>query len=300
MTNQPPKAPQKPKELGIHGDTRNDPWFWIRDLEDADTLEYLKAENAYTDAVMKPTEESQQRLFEEMRARIKEDDSSVPEREGEYYYYTRYAENQQHPIFCRKRHTLEGAEEVLIDVNELGQGLDYIQLGFADNSPDHRWLAYSVDTDGSEQYTIYVKDLTTGELLADTIPNTYYSLEWASDSQTFFYTVLDQNHRPVRVFRHVLGDDPAQDPLVYEEQDPRFFVGVGQSASRRFIYIASEGNNMSEWYFLIRTILGRTSPGCWYIRTNSAWGRTMDVAVKAAFNIIVKLKPAGLLAKGRV
>ncbi|MFQ6027311.1 MAG: S9 family peptidase [Dehalococcoidia bacterium] len=250
MDHQPPKAPQKPRELVTHGDIRNDPWFWLRDLEDADTLEYLKAENAYTEAVMKPTEESQQQLFEEMRARIKEDDSSVPEKEGEYYYYTRFAENQQYPIHCRKRHSLDGEEEVLIDVNELGQGQDYIQVGFWENSPDHHWLAYAADNDGSEQYTIYVKDLDTGELLADTIPNAYYSLEWASDSQTFFYNVLDQNHRPVRVFRHRLGEDPSQDPLVYEEQDERFFVGLHQSASRRFIYIASEGNNMSEWYFV--------------------------------------------------
>ena len=250
MNQQPPKAPQKPRALVTHGDIRQDPWFWLRDLADADTLEYLKAENAYTDAVLRPTEESQQRLFEEMRARIKEDDSTVPEQDGEFYYYVRFAEGQQYPIYCRRRHSLEGAEEILIDVNQLGQGRDYIHLGFSENSPDHRYLAYSVDGDGSERYTIHIKDLTTGEPLPETIPDAFYSLEWASDSQTFFYNVLDENHRPVRVFRHRLGDDPAQDALVYQEQDPRFFVGLHQSARRRYIYVASEGNNMSEWYFL--------------------------------------------------
>ncbi len=250
MTEPTPSAPKRPKEITTHGDTRIDPWFWLRDVEDPATLEYLRAENAHTEAVMAPEEELQERLFLEMRARIKEDDSTVPEKEGEYYYYTRFEEGKQYPIHCRKRGSLDGPEEILINVNELAEGKDYTRVGSWENSPDHKWLAYSVDSDGSEQYTIVIKNLETGELLDEAIPNSYYSLEWANDNRTIFYDVLDENHRPVKIFRHHLGEDPSKDELVYEEKDERFFVGVAKSSSQRFIFVASSGNNMSEWYFM--------------------------------------------------
>ena len=250
MTEPTPSAPKRPQEITTHGDTRIDPWFWLRDVEDPATLEYLRAENAHTEAVMAPEEELQERLFLEMRARIKEDDSTVPEKEGEYYYYTRFEEGKQYPIHCRKRGSPDGPEEILINVNELAEGKDYTRVGSWENSPDHKWLAYSVDRDGSEQYTIVIKNLETGELLDEAIPNSYYSLEWANDNRTIFYDVLDENHRPVKIFRHHLGEDPSKDELVYEEKDERFFVGVAKSSSQRFIFVASSGNNMSEWYFM--------------------------------------------------
>ena len=250
MTEPTPSAPKRPKEITTHGDTRIDPWFWLRDVEDPATLEYLRAENAHTEEVMAPEEELQERLFLEMRARIKEDDSTVPEKEGEYYYYTRFEEGKQYPIHCRKRGSPDGPEEILINVNELAEGKDYTRVGSWENSPDHKWLAYSVDSDGSEQYTIVIKNLETGELLDEAIPNSYYSLEWANDNRTIFYDVLDENHRPVKIFRHHLGEDPSKDELVYEEKDERFFVGVAKSSSQRFIFVASSGNNMSEWYFM--------------------------------------------------
>ena len=250
MDIQPPSAPKRRQELKLHDDTRIDPWFWLKSVDDPETMAYLEAENAHTDAVMRPTEALQENLYQEMRGRIKEDDSTVPEKEGSYYYYTRYQEGGQYPIFCRKHRTLEADEEVLLDANVLAQDQDYLRVGALENSPDHRWLAYSVDTDGSEQFTIQVKDLESGQLLPDTVPNTYYSLVWANDNQTFFYSVLDEHHRPVKIYRHRLGDDSAQDQLVYHEQDERFFVGVGKSQSQRFIYIVTGGNNMSEWYFL--------------------------------------------------
>ena len=250
MTEPTPSAPKRHQEITTHGDTRIDPWFWLRDVEDPATLEYLRAENAHTEAVMAPEEELQERLFLEMRARIKEDDSTVPEKEGEYYYYTRFEEGKQYPIHCRKRGSPDGPEEILINVNELAEGKDYTRVGSWENSPDHKWLAYSVDSDGSEQYTIVIKNLETGELLDEAIPNSYYSLEWANDNRTIFYDVLDENHRPVKIFRHQLGEDPSKDELVYEEKDERFFVGVAKSSSQRFIFVASSGNNMSEWYFM--------------------------------------------------
>jgi oligopeptidase B len=245
-----PKAPKRLQELKIHGDTRVDPWFWLRVAEDPATMDYLKAENAYTEAMMKPAEGLQQALYDEMRARIKEDDSSVPEPEGNYYYYTRFEEGGQYPIYCRKYGTLDAEEEILLNVNQLAEGKDYLRVGVFKNSPAHQWLAYSLDADGSEQYRIYVKNLETGELLDETIPNSYYSLEWANDSRTFFHDVLDQYHRPVKVLRHLLGHDPSTDTLVYQERDQRFFIGLHKSASKRFIYLAAGGNNMSEWYFL--------------------------------------------------
>ena len=244
-----PRAPKRPQELQLHQDTRVDPWFWLRSIDDPETLEYLKAENAYTDAVMAPTEALQENLYQEMRGRIKEDDSTVPVKEGDYYYYTRFVEGGQYAIYCRKRESLDNLEEVLLDANLLAEEHDFLRVGVFENSPDHQKLAYSLDTDGSEQYTIHVKDLTTGILLEETIPGTYYSLEWANDSQSFFYSVLDEHHRPVKIYHHRLGADPTEDRLVYEEADQRFFVGVGKSLSQRFIYVVSSGNNMSEWYF---------------------------------------------------
>ena len=250
MSDPTPTAPQRPRELTAHGDTRIDPWFWLRDVDDAETLEYLRSENSYTESVMAPEEDLQKRLFEEMRGRIKEDDSTVPEKDGDYYYYTRFEEGKQYPIHCRKHLSLDAPEEILIDVNELAKDKDYCRVGRWENSPDHRWLAYSVDTDGSEQYTIVIKDLETGEHLSEAIPNSYYSLEWDNGSRTIFYDVLDENHRPVKIFKHRLGDDPSADELVYEEMDERFFVQVHRSASKRFIFVSSSGNNMSEWRFM--------------------------------------------------
>jgi len=250
MDNPTPTAPKRLKKIKTHGETRIDPWFWLRDVDDPETLEYLRAENAHTEAVMAPEEELQERLYQEMRGRIKEDDSTVPEKEGDYYYYTRFEEGQQYPIHCRKQLSLDASEEVLIDVNGLAEALDYCRVGSWENSPDHKWLAYSVDANGSERYTIVIKNLETGELLDEVIPDSYYSLEWANDSQTIYYDVLDENHRPVKIFKHRLGDDPSKDGLVYEETDERFFVGVMKSSSKRFIFVTSAGNNMSEWHFM--------------------------------------------------
>ena len=199
---------------------------------------------------MRPTEKLQNHLYEEMRGRIKEDDSTVPEKEGDYYYYVRYAEGEQYPIYCRKHLTLDAPEEIILEVNELAKGKDYLRVGSLENSPDHEWLAYSLDSDGSEAFTIHFKNLATGELLPETIPNSYYSLEWANDNRTVLYDVLDENHRPVKVLRHRLGSAPSTDTLVYEEADERFFVSIRKSLSGRFIYVVASGNNMSEWRFL--------------------------------------------------
>ncbi|MDE2682933.1 MAG: S9 family peptidase [Chloroflexota bacterium] len=245
-----PSAPRRSHLVEVHGDAWADPWHWLRDQDDPATMEYLQAENAFTDAFLAPLQSLQDGIYGEIRGRIKEDDNTVPEKEGDYYYYVRYEEGGQYPIYCRKYGSEEGAEEILLDVNALAEGHDYTRVGVFENSPDHRLIAYGVDFDGSEQYTIRVVDLATSETLPDTIPNTYYSLEWANDNRTFYYSVLDEHHRPVSIHRHTLGDNPANDQLVYHEDDPRFFVGCGKSNSGRFIYVVAGGNNMSEWRFL--------------------------------------------------
>ena len=246
----PPLAPQRPHTITVHGDARPDPWHWLRQQDDPDTLPYLRAENAYTAAFLQPHSELQERIYSEIRSRIKEDDNSVPEKEGDYYYYVRYEEGGQYPIYCRRQGAPDGPETVLLDVNRLAEGQDYTRVGAFENSPDHRLIAYGVDFDGSEQFTIRIIDLETGAALPDVIPNSYYSLEWANDNRTLYYSVLDEHHRPVSIYRHTLGDDPAAAALVYHEDDPRFFVGLGKSNSGRFIYIVAGGNNMSEWRFL--------------------------------------------------
>ncbi|MDX1486603.1 MAG: S9 family peptidase, partial [Acidiferrobacterales bacterium] len=248
----PPIAPQRPKELQHLGVTRTDPWYWLRDRDDPAVMAYLSAENAYTDAVMESSQALQEALYMEMRLRIQEDDATVPEKEGAYFYYRRYRKDAQYPIYCRKQGSQMASEEVLLDVNTLAEGQSYLRLGVCTNSPDHRYLAYSADVDGSEAFTLRILDLSTGRLLPEQLSRTYYSMEWAHDSQTFFYTVLDEHHRPVRVYRHRLGQDPAQDPLVYEEKDPRFFLSLTKSESGRFIYLCCHGNNMSEWHYLNR------------------------------------------------
>lgn len=246
----PPLAPQRPHTITTHGDARPDPWHWLRQQDDPDTLPYLHAENAYTAAFLQPRAALQERIYSEIRGRIKEDDNSVPEKEGDYYYCARYEEGGQYPIYCRRRGAPDGPETVLLDVNRLAEGRDYTHVGAFENSPDHRLIAYGADFDGSEQFTIRIVDLETGATLPDVIPNAYYSLEWGNDNRTLYYSVLDEHHRPVSIYRHTLGDDPAGDALVYHEDDPRFFVGLGKSNSGRFIYIVAGGNNMSEWRFL--------------------------------------------------
>ncbi len=231
----PPKAKVVPVSTTLFGDTRTDPYAWLRDRDDPDTIKYLEAENAYTKAMMKSTEELQSKLYAEMLGRIKQTDLSVPVKREEYFYYTRTEEGKQYGIYCRKKGSLESPEEILLDGNILGAGQKYFRIGNFAVSPNHRLLAYSVDFEGDEMYTIRVMDLETRALLADEIPNTYYTLEWANDNRTFFYTMLDAAKRPYQVYRHTLGDK--ENPLIYHEQDERYTVALEKTSSREFILI---------------------------------------------------------------
>ncbi len=252
----PPRAERRPAPVTHHGHTRTDDYAWLRAdnwqevmrnpaaLAD-DIRAYLDAENAYFTAATADTEALQETLFKEMRARIKEDDSSVPSPDGPWAYAVRYVEGGQHPLYAREKRDGSG-EQVMLDGNALGEGRAYFRIGGAFHSPDHRLLAWSHDDAGSEFFTLSIRDLAAGGDLADVIPDTGGSAAWSADGRHLFYVRLDANHRPSRVFRHTLGTSPEADALVYEEPDPGFFVGVGKTQSRRFILIDAHDHQTSE------------------------------------------------------
>jgi len=251
ISPEPPVARAVARSSTIHGETLVDEYFWLRNREDPEVLAYLEAENAYTAAVMRPTEPLQERLFLEMRGRIKETDLSVPERIDGWLYYHRTAEGAQYPIYCRRPALAEGgddksAEEVLLDLNPLAAGHAYFRLGTFEVSPDHRMLAYAVDTSGAEAFTLYVKDLATGGLLAETIVNVSPSVAWANDSRTLFYVVLDEARRPCRLFRHQLGANPAEDPLVHFEGDESFFLEIARTRSNAWLLLELASHSTTE------------------------------------------------------
>ncbi len=243
-----PIAKIVPHSTTVHGDTRVDNYFWLRDRKDPDTIAYLEAENAYTKEKLQHTEELQTALYAEMLGRIQQTDLSVPVKRDEYFYYTRTEEGKQYTIQCRKK--VAGPEEMLLDCNLLAEGQKYFRLGNFITSPSHRLLAYSLDLEGDEMYTIRVKDLDTGEVLADEIPKTSYTLEWAEDNATFFYTVLDEALRPYKVFRHTLG--VKEDALVYHEPDERFPLDLSSTRSRAYIFININSSLTSEVRYLRR------------------------------------------------
>ena len=243
-----PVAKVQPKQSTLHGDTRVDDYFWLRDRKNPETVQYLEAENEYTRAVMKPTEELQAKLYAEMLGRIKQTDTSVPvERDG-YFYYTRTEEGKQYATYCRKKGSLEAAEEILLDGNTEAEDKKYFRVGDFAVSPNHRLLAYSTDDAGDEEYAIRIKNLETGELLPDQIKNAYTTLEWADDNATFFYTVLDPARRPHQVLRHKLGQ--VADEVVYHETDERFTVQLAKTSSRAYVLINVASSLTSEVRYL--------------------------------------------------
>ena len=246
QSGEPPLAEPRPHELEMHGDVRVDEYYWLREREDPEVIAYLEAENAYLGGVMAHTEDLQETLFQEIRGRIVEDDSSVPYRDGDYWYYTRYEEGKQYAIHCRRPADGEvfggapdpAAEEVLLDVNKIAEGKEYTAVR-PSVSPDHRILAYAVDDVGRRFYTVRFKDLASGETLPDEIPDVTANLVWAADSATVFYVRQDPDTlRAYQVFRHRLGSD-APDDLVYEEPDETFSVFLRRSQSREYLMAVS-------------------------------------------------------------
>jgi oligopeptidase B len=243
----PPVANRIPKVDIVHGDVRQDDYHWLRHRDDPEVVAALKAENAYTDAVMQPTEGLQDALYREILARIKEDDSTVPYRRDGHLYYSRTEKGKQYPIYCRKAGTLEAPEEVTLDLNRLAEGHEFLALGAYAVSDDGRRLGYSLDFTGARDYTLYVKDLVTGELLPERIDKVS-TVAWSADGGTLFYVVEDHAKRPYRLFRHRLG--ASADELLYEEKDELFRLGVWRSRSRRFLFSMSRSFTSAEARFL--------------------------------------------------
>ena len=261
----PPRAQVRPETTELHGEVRVDPYAWLRDdnwqvvMREPDQLRadiraYLEQENGYCAAMMEDAQAAEAAIFAEIRNRIKEDDSSVPEIERDWAYYYRFREGGEHPIYCRcpavdAFASERASESVLLDGDELAIGQSYMDLGGVDNSPDHRLLAYAIDTNGSEIYTIVFRDLASGNDSERVIQGAVGSFQWANDSQTLFYVKLDDNHRPSTVWRHRVGSEQ-DDELVYEEADPGFFVGLGKTESERFITIDAHDHVTSEVWLL--------------------------------------------------
>ena len=252
----PPVAEKRPVTDTRHGIPRSDDYAWLRadnwrevmhdpSLLAPDIRAYLEAENDYAEAAMADVEDLRLTLFGEMRGRIKEDDSSVPAPDGEYAYAIRFEEGGEHPMVVRGRRD-GNDEKVLLDANAMSQGLAYFRLGDFGHSRDHRLMAYSVDHKGAEYFTIHVRDTETGEDLADRIEGTTGDTVWAADGRSFFYVWVDENHRPARVYRHVVGSEQSADVIVYEDRHPGFFIGIGETQSRRFITIATHDHETSE------------------------------------------------------
>ena len=244
-----PIAEKKPEKLVKHNDERIDNYFWLRNQEDPEVIAYLEAENDYTKAKMASTEGLQKKLYDEILSRIKETDLSVPYRKGDYSYYSRTEEGKDYPIYCRKQGSLDTQEEIILDQNKLAEGYEYFSIGILSVSPNHNILAYSVDTSGAEQYTLFFLDLTTRKLYAESIPNTYYSSAWGNDNQTFFYTKIDDTNRPYQLWRHTLGSNAA-DVLVYQEDDESFFLSVGKTRSQAYILMDLDSQITSEVHYL--------------------------------------------------
>ncbi len=245
----PPVAKIIPRADTLHGDIRVDNYYWLRERTNPEVKNYLEAENAYTENVMKPTAALQETLYNEMVRRIKETDQDPPYREGEYYYYTRTEQGKQYPIYCRKKGSPDAAEEIYFDQNDMSKGFKFYRLWRLDVSPDGRMLSYSVDTSGAENYVIHFKNLADGSYLDDKINHTQ-NMAWAADSRTLLYTVVDSALRPYRIYRHTLGRKVSEDPLVYEEPDGLFTVDVQRTRDDKYLLLGSGAFNSSEWRFI--------------------------------------------------
>jgi len=247
----PPVAKKINKELTAHDHTRIDPYYWLNDREDQEVINYLEEENAFTKAMMEHTEELQTKLYDEIVGRIKQTDMSVPYKRNGYFYYSRYEEGMEYPIYCRKEGSLEAEEEIMLNVNEMAEGYSYFQVGGISVSHDNKLIAYGVDTVSRRKYTIHFKNLETGEILADAIPNTTGYAPWAADNKTVFYTRKDETTlRPDKIYRHKLGEESADDPLIYFEKDETFRTGVSLSKSMEYIMIGSFSTLSTEYRFL--------------------------------------------------
>ncbi|HVK59864.1 MAG TPA: oligopeptidase B, partial [Candidatus Kapabacteria bacterium] len=246
-----PLAKVQPKVFKEHGHERVDPYYWLREREDPQVLAYLREENSYLSNALHHTEAFQKNLFEEIVGRIKKDDDTVPVRIRDYLYYSRYVQGGEYPLLCRKAGSLDAREEVMLDENEQAKGHEFFNLANYEISSGQNLLAFAEDTVGRNFYTIRFRNLSTREFLPDAITNVTANFEWAEDNKTLYYARQDPDTlRAYQVFRHTLGTPQSADQLIYEEKDEIYAVGVGKSKSRKYIFIAAEHLQSTEYRYV--------------------------------------------------
>lgn len=247
---QPPATKKEPKVFTEHGSARNDDYYWLGNPKDSNVIAHLKAENAYVEAYLKPSESLQKKLYDELIARIPGKDQSLPTKRNGYWYYSRFEEGRQYPFYARKKGTTAAKEEILLDVPALAEGHQiYLVRGTA-VSPDNNHYAYGIDTSGDRRCLLYIKELGTEKLLPETIANTSGDYAWVNDNKSFYYVVNDHTVRPYKVMRHVVGTDPATDKEIYTEKDSTFNVGLSKAKNNRFIFIHSSSTDTKEARYL--------------------------------------------------
>jgi oligopeptidase B len=280
-----PVARREPKQTPLHGTVLVDDYAWLREKESPEVTAYLEAENAYAEAVMAPLAGLRDELYQEMLSHIKQTDISVPYRDGSWWYYSRTEEGLQYPVYCRKADVPDATEEVILDGNALAEGHAFMAIGDTNVTDDGRWLAYSVDHTGFRQYTLHIKDLTSGEVLEGTVERVG-SIVWAADNKTLLYTVEDEEQkRQYQLWRHELGTAHSADVLVFEEPDERFNLGAGRTRDGKFLIMEAGSHTTSESRFLAAdtpagewTLMAEREDeheysidhrkGLWFIRTN--------------------------------
>lgn len=246
-----PQANKIPVKLEKHGDVRIDNYFWLRERENPEVFDYLTRENLYNEQMTAHTKGLQESLFQEMKGRIKEDDSSVPYKLNGYWYITRYEKGKDYPIYSRKKETLDAPEEILFDVNEMAKGYDYYRLGGLNVSPDNKLVAFAVDTVSRRKYTIQIKDLETGKILPVKIKTTTGGSTWANDNKTLYYARKNEETlRSDKIYKHKLGTDPKRDEMVYFEEDETFHTYVYKSKSNKYLIVGSSSTLTTEYRFL--------------------------------------------------
>lgn len=245
-----PTAKKIEKALEIHGDRRIDNYFWMNEKENPEVIQYLEEENAYANFVMEDSEEFQEELYQEMKARYKKDDESLPYFFNEYWYMVRYEAGKEYPIFCRKYKTLDNEEEIILDVNILAEGEEFFEVANVAVSPNNELASFSSDNVGRRIYTLNFKDLKTGEIISDIIENTTGKAVWANDNQHVFYIIKDESLRAYKVYRHKLGTDTSEDVLIFHEEDETFDVNVFKTKSMEYIFMASSSTISDEHHFI--------------------------------------------------
>lgn len=259
---QPPSPEKVPHELTAHGASRTDNYYWmklseeqksasIKDEQTERVLNYLTAENEYLETKLQHTGKLQAKLYDEMVGRIKQDDESVPYKDNGYWYYTRYEQGKEYPIYCRKKGTTDAKEEIMLNVNKMAEGYAYYHVRGFKVSEDNNLVAYGVDTVSRRRYTLYLKDLRTGKTVDQPVPNTEGYVAWANNNKTFFYTMKDSvTLRSDRVFRHTLGMDPESDAIVYTEKDETFSTGITKTKSKKYLVIYSASTLTNDYQLL--------------------------------------------------